>query len=275
MTDRSDANTRSPSPQGPRYGVRSLVVGRSLIPGPELFWMSAWGEWLPLTFQVVLIEGPGARILVNTGPGPDIEPMNTLWARMLGEKSRMERTRGEFIVDVLASVGLAPADITHVVCTPFQLYTTSNLPLFANAEVCLSKRGWVHFHTTHEHPHDVRWNSIPRDVLGWLVADHWDQVRLLEDEDTVLPGVRTWWAGTHHRASIAVEIDTDAGVVVASDAFFCYANVEQNRMLGISESMAEGLAAYARARRVADHLLPLYDPAVFDRYLGGVIARRP
>ena len=177
----------------------------------------------------------------------------------------MTRTPGEFIVDALASVGVRPDDVTHVICTPLQLYTTSNLPLFRRAQVCLSKRGWIHYHTTHQHPHDHRWNSIPRDVLAWLCLDAWDQVRLLEDEDEIVPGIRTWWAGTHHRARLAVEVDTPAGVVVASDAFFSYANVEQNRMLGISESMAEGLRTYERARAVADHLVPLYDPDVFVR----------
>lgn len=237
--------------------------------------MSSWEDWFPLTFQVALIQGHGATILLNTGPGPDITAMNDLWARLLGERARMHRDSSEFIVGALATVGVVPDDVTHVICTPFQLYTTSNLPLFAKAQVCLSKRGWIHFQTTHEHPHDHRWNSIPQDVLAWLCLDHWDRVRLLDDEDEVVDGVRTWWAGTHHRASLAVEVDTPEGVVVASDAFFSYENVEQNRMLGISESMEEGIRTYARARRVADHLLPLYDPAVFRRYPGGVIAARP
>jgi hypothetical protein len=71
---------------------------------------------------------------------------------------------------------------------------------------------------------------------------------------------------------MAVEIDSNAGVVVASDAFFLYANVEDGRPLGISENMYEGIATYERTRRVADHIVPLYDPLVFERYEGGVVA---
>lgn len=115
----------------------------------------------------------------------------------------------------------------------------------------------------------------PPEVLRYLVIDAWERVHLLDDEDDIAPGLRAWWAGTHHRASMAVEVDTDRGVVVASDAFFYYANVEDGRMLGITENMYEGLATYERARNAADHIVPLYDPRVFDRYPGGVIAGSP
>ena len=89
------------------------------------------------------------------------------------------------------------------------------------------------------------------------------------------PGLRTWWAGTHHRASMAVEVDTPAGVVVASDAFFYRENVTGSRPLGIGESMAEGLACYERVRRVADHVVPLTDPRLLELYPDGVVARPP
>ena len=60
--------------------------------------------------------------------------------------------------------------------------------------------------------------------------------------------------------------------MIASDAFFRYENVEQNRPLGINESMEEALVAYDRIRREADILLPLYDPRVFERHPGGRVA---
>jgi glyoxylase-like metal-dependent hydrolase (beta-lactamase superfamily II) len=104
-----------------------------------------------------------------------------------------------------------------------------------------------------------------------LVTEGWDRVRLLNDEDQIAPGLRTWWCGGHHRASLAVEVETPEGVVIASDAFFYYENVEKDRPLGINESLQEIQSAYARARQ-ADHLLPLYDPKVYERYTGGVIS---
>ena len=254
------------------YSVRVVKVGQVDVPGPEVFWMSEWDEWLTLSFNVVVVQGGSVTALVNTGAPQDLSPINEIWTAGLGPRATYLRADDETVEAQLAKLGIAPEDITHVVVTPFQLYSTGGIPLFTNAQLCLSKKGWVHFHTTHQHPHDNRWTSISEDVLVHLVTDAWDRVRLLEDEDEVVPGIRTWWAGNHHRASVAVEIDSKAGIVVASDSFFLYENVEDGRPLGISENMYEGIAAYARTRDVADHIVPLYDPRVFERYPEGVVA---
>jgi hypothetical protein len=256
------------------FEVQVLSVGRTEIPGPELFWMSEWDRWFPLSFNVVLIRGDGVTALVNTGAPADLGPLNQIWKSILGERAVYVRGPDDTIEAGLERTGVRPDEVTHVVVTPFQLYSTAGIPLFGNAQICLSKRGWTHFHTTKNHPHDNRWTSFSPEVLVHLVTEGWDRVRLLEDEDEIVPGLRTWWAGTHHRASIAVEIDSTAGTVVASDAFFHYENVEDDRLLGINESMYEALACYERTRRVADHVVPLYDPKVFDRYPGGVVAGR-
>lgn len=256
-----------------RYRVRVLPVGSVEVPGPEIFWMSGWETWHTLSINVVLLQGGGHTVLVNSGAPEDLSPISEVWTNLLGDRAAYRRAPEQGIVAQLAEAGVRPAEVTHLVLTPLQLYTTGGVPLFDNAQICLSRRGWVHFHTTHQHPHDNRWTSISRDVLVHLVTEAWDRVRLLADEDEIVPGVRTWFAGHHHRASIAVEADTTAGTVVASDAFFYYENVEDDVPLGISEDMYEGLACFARTRRVADHILPLYDPKVFQRYPGGLVAR--
>lgn len=233
--------------------------------------MSQWNDWFPLSFQVGVIQGPGVTALVNTGPAQDLEPMNRGWAAFLGERAQMERDEGQFILDQLRSLGVEPADVTHVILTPLQLYSVSNVLAFPNAEICISKRGWVHFHMTHVHPHDNRETSIPPEIITRLVTDAWDRVRLLEDEETIAPGIRTWWSGGHHRASLAVEVDTKNGTAVLSDSFFYLENVEKDHPIGITENIYECLAAHERARQ-ADIILPLYDPKNFERFPDGVVA---
>src|SRR5690606_13605529 len=216
-------------------------MGRGDVPGPELFWMSGWDEWYSLLFQTVLVRGDGVTALVNTGPARDLEPMNAHWAKVLGERAAMRREDGEFVLDQLASHGVAPEDVTHVILTPLQLYTVSNVMSFTSARICIAERGWVHFHTTHSHPHDNRATSLPDDVLVHLVTDAWPRVRLLADEDEIAPGLRTWWCGTHHRASVVVEADTSQGTVAISDAFFYLENLERDHPIGINENMYEAL----------------------------------
>jgi hypothetical protein len=251
------------------YEVTMLPVGESEIPGPELFWMSHWDEWLPLTFQVALVRGPGVVALVNTGPPRDLGPLNRGWETFLGARAALHRREGEFVLDQLASCGVAPSDVTHVVLTPLQLYSVSNVLAFEQAQICLAKRGWVHFHTAHRHPHDVRGTSVPPEILVRLVTDAWDRVRLLDDEDVIADGLRTWWAGAHHRASLVVEVATAVGTVAISDVFFWLENVIRDHPIGICENIQEALDAYERVRRNADVIVPLYDPANFDRFPDG------
>ncbi|MCL4318548.1 MAG: hypothetical protein M1596_01425 [Firmicutes bacterium] len=257
------------------YGVQMVKVGEGSVPGPEVFWMSHWDEWLPLCFQVGIVRGPRSCVLINTGPSDDLSPMNNHWATFLGNRAAMQRQDEWKIQNQLGRLAITPEEVTHVILTPLQLYTTSNIDKFPNAIICLSRKGWLHFNATHSHPHDDRWNSISLPIYRYLTEEAWDRVRLLEDEDEVVPGIRTWWAGTHHRASIAVEVDTTEGIVVLSDAFFYEENVSQNHPIGICENIYEAMSTYARVRRTGQRIVPLYDPKIFAKYLDGVIAKQP
>jgi hypothetical protein len=61
-------------------------------------------------------------------------------------------------------------------------------------------------------------------------------------------------------------------LVVLSDCAFHFANVEENRPLGIAESIIEAHAVYADIRRRARHFIPLYEPRTLERYPGGIVA---
>lgn len=254
------------------YRVELVEMGRAEVPGPELFWMRDFAKWYELAFQVVLVRGADRVLLVNTGPARDLEAMNRGWAAFLGERGAMRRPPGEFVLDALDARGVNASSVTDIVLTPLQLYTVSNVAAFPHARLWISRRGWEHFHATHQHPHDDRATSLPPEILGYLVDDAWPRVRLLADEDEVAPGVRTWWSGGHHRASVCVEVETVIGIVAISDTFFFLENVERNHPIGISENIYECLEAHARVRRPGVTVVPLYDPKNFERFPGGVVA---
>lgn len=257
------------------YGVRILPLGFGEVPGPEVYWMSDWDKWYRLAFQAFLIEGPGIRALVGTGPARDLSEMNAGWASFLGERAAFQREPGQWLPEQLAAIGVELDSITHVLLTPLQLYTTANVLAFPNAQVCITRRGWEHFHTTHRHPHDDRATSLPPEVLASLVLDGWHRVRLLADEDEVAPGLRTWWSGAHHRASMAVEVDTSEGIVTITDSYFTGRNLEENHPIGIAENIYEAIAVHERIRRVADVALTLYDEDQLARFPDGIVAPRP
>lgn len=259
------------------WHVQAMKVGAwTTIPGPELFWMSAWEEWTDMWLLSLLARSDeGHVVVVNTGPPVDyLEYMNSLWSATVREDCRLEVAEDERIENALATHDVRPEDVTHVVCTPFQAYTTGNLAMFSNAQVCLSRRGWEFFFMNPypSHPHDFAPMVFPPKVMEHLVYAARERIRLLDDEDEVAPGFSTFWTGAHHRASIAVRFDTAVGAIVASDSAFLYANVEDRKLLGINESMYEALDAYERFRREADIFVPLYEKRVFERHPEGRIA---
>jgi hypothetical protein len=113
---------------------------------------------------------------------------------------------------------------------------------------------------------------IPPDVNHYLQNEGWEKVRLLADEEQLLPGIRVFWAGVHHRSSLAVAIDTEKGTLIITDSFFKYGNIEAGRYLGVMESMMEADATWSRIRKEADFFASIYDPEVFVRHPHGVLA---
>jgi hypothetical protein len=258
------------------YAVRSISVGTFEEPGPAVFWMQRFDEWVSLRLQLVLVQGGGRTVLVNTALPDDLSGLHAEFPDALmwqppGRRGATIRAAGELQVPALAAAGVAPAEVTDIILTPIVRYTTATLEQFPNARIHLSKRGWIHYHTTHRHPHDHR-GAFSREHLVLLVTDWWERVSLLEDEHEVAPGLRTWHSGVHHRSSLVVEVDTRVGTVAISDSFFVYENVEQGVPLGLNESFEEMFATNARVLRTARHIVPLYDHRVFERYPGGVIA---
>jgi glyoxylase-like metal-dependent hydrolase (beta-lactamase superfamily II) len=251
------------------YDVQVLKMGECRVPGPEVYWMSNWDKWETLNFWMVVLRGGGKNVIINTGPPGDLSALNAAWKAAIDERSQMVRGETERPAAALAKIGLKPGDIDHVLITPLQAYATGNIPLFMNAEICISKRGWIEdFQAPKYHMHIPRKLRIPDDVLSYLEITAPDRLRLLEDEDEVLPGIRAFWTGVHHRSSMAYVIDTAKGKLVVSDCFFKYRNVENMIPLGIMESLEECMRAYERIKEEAALILPLYDPLVPERLRG-------
>lgn len=247
--------------------------GWGWAPGFEIFWMDNGARDEPLALVGLVIRAGDHVVLVNCGPDPATLAEPPAGNPMLLKHHTLEVKPGERLDEALATVGTSVDEITHVIATPFQTYALGNVLQFPNAEICLSRRGWVDFHAPRwrQHPHDKRASCIPDDVLVGLVTYAWPRVRLVDD-DKIVPGVSTFWTGAHHRSSLAVRIDTSAGVVIAGDAFMRVENVTRRHPIGINESMEESLVAFDRIAREADVIVPLYDPGVFDRHPGGRIA---
>ncbi len=256
------------------YTVQAFNTGTYWVPGPEVYWMDCWNQREEMNSIIYLLRGGGKNILVNTGPPRDLAILNQAWLKFFGfPEAQITRTDAQLPQNILRSEGLTPEDISHVIVTPLQAYATANIPLFRNATICISRRGWIEdFQAPYYHLHVPRHLRIPPEVNHYLQNEGWEKLRLLADEEEILPGIRTFWAGVHHRSSLAVCVETASGTVILTDCFFKYGNLEDMRYLGVMESMMEADATWTRIRKEASIAASIYDPEVFRRYPGGRIA---
>jgi glyoxylase-like metal-dependent hydrolase (beta-lactamase superfamily II) len=255
------------------YRVDVLKMGQCQVRGPEVYWMDRWEAWEELYFYMVLVRGEGKVAVINTGPPPDLTALNARWTAAFGERGALVRRESECPEMALGRRGVTPGDVDLVLITPLQAYAVGNVPLFRNAQVCISRRGWIEdFHAPLYEMHVPRKLRIPDEVLVYLTLEAPEKLRLLEDEETLLPGLEAFWVGTHHRSSMAFLIETAAGRVAVTDCCFKYGNIEGNHPLGIMESLPECMAAYRRIREAADIVIPLYDPEVLERFPEGQVA---
>jgi glyoxylase-like metal-dependent hydrolase (beta-lactamase superfamily II) len=233
--------------------------------------MSGWGELFDQTLWIPIVQG-GKTVVIGTGFPHDRTICNE-YMRAFHPDSGVEVKPENEMPSPLLRAGVDPAEVDVVILSPLAFYTTGNLSLFTKAQICILRRGWVDFMAPDPFsPQQPRQVVFSKEGLCWLLSEAWERVRLLEDEDEVLSGIRTWFSGVHHRSSMAIEIDTEKGVVLFSDSFLRYANIEKNVPIGLAESLSEAYRSYARIRKTADILLPILDPEVGVRHPNGLVA---
>ena len=234
------------------YSVQAFNAGTFWVPGPEVYWMEAWNQREKMNLILYLLRGGGENVLINTGPPQDLTALNQQWLNFFGfPEAQIVRTEQQLPQNILRSQGLSPED----------------------AKICISRRGWIEdFQAPFYHLHVPRDLRVPPDVNRYLQNEGWEKLRLLADEEEVLPGLRVFWAGVHHRSSLAVCVETKSGTLIVTDSFFKYGNIEDGRYLGVMESMMEADATWGRIRKEGKLSASIYDPEVFRRYPGGIIA---
>jgi glyoxylase-like metal-dependent hydrolase (beta-lactamase superfamily II) len=161
-----------------------------------------------LGMNCLLIEGPGCRILVDTGVG---DKEDDVFADMFA----LERTAT--LMDELAARGLKPEDITHVVNTHLHFdHCGGNtrldagglaVPAYPRARYIVQRSEW-----------EDALAPDPRSRASYLernfapVAEA-GQLDLVEGEVEIAPGVRLLPSPGHTRGHQSVLVQTQAGAV--------------------------------------------------------------
>jgi glyoxylase-like metal-dependent hydrolase (beta-lactamase superfamily II) len=235
------------------------------------------GNWDELEYSphfIFLARSSGRTVLINTGLPQDPEDLE-----ILNAACRMAYPTNFFPPDriwppqqVLAEVGIKPEDVTDVLIISMGAYATGNMELFPNAEYYMSRTGWIDFMAPEHPPAFDREVIFTDDTLVYLLTKAWERVHLVGDEEEILPGIKMFWVGCHHRGSMAVSISTTKGTIIISDSIFMYENFEPGIPIGVLENVFECQDALAYIRKEADIVIPIHDPDVLLRYPDGIIA---
>ncbi len=255
------------------YSIKAVKYCEQLAPGPQMFYLSAWDRWVDVYFYFFILRRDDGRVvLVDTGVR-DVDEINPLVISGVGEKGRfrMDMSR-ESIPLLLQQEGVDPAQVEYVFLTHFHYDHCSNVKLFPNAKIVVSKRGWIATMAP-KHPQMVPDILFPRDVLAYLANEARDRLILAEDDEReIAPGIGVFYTGGHTMCGQAVRVNTTKGTaILTGDVIFLYENLEKDHPVGLNVNLSECYEAMAKIRREADIVVPPHDPELLKRHPDGVI----
>ncbi len=206
------------------YTITALETGRFALDGGAMFGVVPKNLWsrtnpadeqnrIDMALRVLLIQGNGMNILVDTGMGEKYDAKTAGIYKLDHSKYRL--------LDSLASVGLLPEDITDIIQTHLHFdhcgglvtraETGELVPTFPNAKVFVQKAnlGWAR-------------KPTEKDRASYL-KDDWEPIAangMIEELDgpgILFPGIDLRIFNGHTRAQQLPHIFDDAG----NHLFFC------------------------------------------------------
>src|SRR5438067_621740 len=150
-----------------KYAVTLVRYMENELPGPAEVMGAHWGEWLRNEFYLVLARNGHHTVLVNSGTPRDMTVPNQFQRRFAERSIPLIK---EPMPQPLLNIGVQPSDVDILILTPFTYYTTGNLSVFTNAQICILRRGWLDFMAPEAYtPQLPRPITIDPEQLKWLV----------------------------------------------------------------------------------------------------------
>lgn len=212
-----------------------------------------------------LVEGGDKLLLIDTGMC-ETERANTY------HHPGSQQPEGMSIVDQLAKIGYKPEDVSIVVFTHLHWDHCSNMKAFKNAQFYVHRKEYAFAMD----PIPLYYKSYEAPQLGIVRPFEGVKMRLTEDEEEIMPGVRVFETPGHSVGHQAVEVDTEKGkYLVCGDAIFIMDNLKPipqihyditppNRFANIVETWKSIERIKTRAEG-EDKILICHDRAMLDR----------
>lgn len=233
------------------YSIKAIKYCEQSVPGPQMYFMSHWDEWLEADFYFFVLRRDDGQILLVDCGVRDVDEIQPLVVAGAGSApaSRMDMATQSIPV-LLRQEGIDPADVAYVLLTHLHYDHCSNARLFPNARFVVSRTGW-RLTMDPPHPGSVPDILFPRHILALsLPAEACDRLVLVDDEaPDFLPGIGAFYVGGHTMCCQAFTVQTKHGLAVfPSDTIFYYANLEQNHPIGLAVDIKQCWLAMDRVR---------------------------
>jgi glyoxylase-like metal-dependent hydrolase (beta-lactamase superfamily II) len=256
------AISRAQAPQPQRTGPYEVYAVRyGVLPGFRVSGLVAGADParrldIPVMFWV--IKGPGGRVfLVDCGFYRE---------RLIQQWKVQDYARPPAAIGPL---GLQPEDVTDIIITHMHWDHAGSLELFPKATVWIQRDEFTYYTGDAWQPKGSHGGIEAEDVLALVKANLDGRLRLLHNEEELLPGLNAHQGGCHTHASQFVSVDTASGtVVLASDNVYLYENLEKKTPVAGADVVCN-LEAQKRILELASNprlIVPGHDPMVFSRF---------
>ena len=195
------------------YTIKAIKFCEQTVPGPQMFFMSRWDEWMVADFLFfILRRDDGQVMLIDTGVR-DVDEIQPLVSAGVGAKGRFRMDmETQNIPLLLRKEGIDPGDVAYVFLSHLHYDHCSNVKLFPNARFVVSRTGW---HLTLDPPVDGLVPDIlfTRGVVAYLAGEARDRLILVDDEaPEIVPGIGAFYVGGHTMCSQAITVQTKQGL---------------------------------------------------------------
>lgn len=238
--------------------IHPLRLGQAETDMSFLVWGRTPGVRMTVPVSGYLILGAGDPIVVDTG-GP------------IGHLERsihiFDRTEDERLSPVLARFGIAVDDVATLLMTHLHSDHTGEIDALPHARILLQRRE-LQYAALPDHPATM----YARRQVAKLVDPLFERVVALDGRHKVAPGVTAVWTGGHSPGHQQIEVELDSGlaIITGDTAYLTDPSITELIPPGYVTSIPETMRALERLQHDVIHVLPMHDPAVYDRYPDGV-----
>ena len=191
-----------------QFKIHPIVMGTKIFDKTMMTYQHGYGEQYTIPIYCWYLEGPGARILVDTG---EMRPIQS--------ESREAAIGGKIYTfeEGLGRYGLKPEDIDIVIHTHLHNDHCENDYKCTSATIYAHEKELDNIH--HPHPLDFRYLE---DYI--LDVEENGQVKPVAGDCEIVPGVRVVHTPAHTSGGLSVAVDTADGTAVITG--FCA--IEEN-----------------------------------------------